>query len=117
NAPPHPVGSNLAVRIVQPSIDLSEKWDDSVRDRIFQTTMELSARAPQAGKPAPQLILWPETAVPFLFTERPDALVAIGEMLQPGQVLVAGAVREEVTGDSTAPRYYNSVIAIDDGGQ
>ena len=52
----------------------------------------------EAGKPAPQLILWPETAVPFFFTERPDALAAIGEMLKPGQMLVTGAVREEASG-------------------
>jgi apolipoprotein N-acyltransferase len=117
NAPPDASAAKLAVRIVQPSIDLSEKWDDSVRDRVFQTTMELSARPPEAGKPKPQLILWPETAVPFFFTERPDALAAIGEMLQPGQVLVAGVVREEAGGSSNAPLYYNSVIAIDDSGE
>jgi apolipoprotein N-acyltransferase len=115
NAPPDPSATSLAVRIVQPSIDLSEKWDDSVRDRVFQTTMELSRRPAEAGKPSPQLILWPETAVPFFFTERPDALAAIGEMLQPGQVLVAGAVREEASGRT--PLYYNSVIAIDDSGE
>jgi apolipoprotein N-acyltransferase len=61
------------------------------------------------------LILWPETAVPFFFTERPDALAAIGAMLQPGQMLVTGAVREEASGSE--PLYYNSVIAIDDGGE
>jgi apolipoprotein N-acyltransferase len=115
NAAPDASSARLAVRIVQPSINLSEKWDDSVRDRIFQTTMELSARPPEAGKPSPQLILWPETAVPFFFTERPDALAAIGEMLKPGQMLVAGAVREDASGP--APLFYKSVIAIDDSGE
>jgi apolipoprotein N-acyltransferase len=116
NTPLDTSGGKLAVRIVQPSIDLSEKWDDSVRDRIFQTTMDLSARPPEAGQPAPQLILWPETSVPFFFTERPDALVAIGEMLKPGQMLVAGAVREEAAA-SSVPLYYNSVLAINDRGE
>jgi apolipoprotein N-acyltransferase len=115
NAPPDASGGRLSVRIVQPSIDLSEKWDDSARDRIFRTTMELSARPPEDGKTAPSLILWPETSVPFFFTERPDALAAIGEMLKPGQMLVAGAVREEVGG--AAPLYYNSVVAINDRGE
>ncbi|HEY6632460.1 MAG TPA: apolipoprotein N-acyltransferase [Rhizobiaceae bacterium] len=115
NTPVDASGGKLAARIVQPSIDLSEKWDDSVRDRVFQTTMALSERPPEAGKPTPQLILWPETSVPFFFTERPDALAAIGQMLQPGQMLIAGAVREEAGG--AAPLYYNSVLAIDDGGE
>ncbi|MBU0584542.1 MAG: apolipoprotein N-acyltransferase [Alphaproteobacteria bacterium] len=107
----------LPVRIVQPAVDLSEKWDNSVRDRIFATTLELSARPPEAGMPAPKLILWPETAVPFLFTDRPDALAAIGEMLQPGQLLLTGAVRAEPGSGTDAPRYYNAVIAIDDSGE
>jgi apolipoprotein N-acyltransferase len=98
-------------------VDLSEKWDNSVRDRIFATTLELSARPPEDGSPAPKLILWPETAVPFLFTDRPDALAAIGEMLQPGQLLLTGAVRAEPGSGTDAPRYYNAVIAIDDSGE
>jgi apolipoprotein N-acyltransferase len=114
--PPAASQTSLSVRIVQPSIDLSEKWDDSVRDRVFATTMELSAGAPRDGEPIPQLILWPETSVPFFFTERPDALAAIGEMLKPGQMLVAGAVRDEA--NAAGPeRYYNSVIAIGDNGE
>jgi apolipoprotein N-acyltransferase len=116
--PQPPPEKTLAVRIVQPSIDLSEKWDASVRDRVFATMLDLSRRPVEPGKTAPQLILWPETAIPFLFSERPDALVAIGDLLQPGQMLLTGAVRAEsnpaVGGD---PLYYNSILAIDDSGE
>jgi len=115
NRPLEASSTKLAVRIVQPSIDLAEKWDESVRDLVFKTTMDLSARPPHTGAREPRLILWPETSVPFFFTERPDALVAIGEMLKPGQMLVAGAVREEASA-GTQPLYYNSVVAIDDRG-
>lgn len=111
-------GRSINVRIVQPNIDLSEKWDGSVVDRVFADLLEQSGRAPEADAGKPELILWPETSVPFLFTERPDALVAIGEMLGEGQMLIAGAVREE--GDPTASagaRYYNSVVAINDKGE
>jgi apolipoprotein N-acyltransferase len=113
-----PDGRSLSVRIVQPSIDLTEKWDDSARDRIFRTMLDLSRQPSADGEPKPQVILWPETSVPFFFTDRPDALAALGEMLEPGQMLIAGAMREE--GASTAasqPRYYNSVIAINDAGE
>ncbi|TIQ24353.1 MAG: apolipoprotein N-acyltransferase, partial [Mesorhizobium sp.] len=65
----------------------------------------------------PQLILWPETSVPFLFTERPDALTALGDMLGDGQMLIAGVVREEGSSGSAGSRYYNSVVAIDDKGE
>jgi apolipoprotein N-acyltransferase len=56
--------------------------------------------------------------VPFLFTERPDALPALGEMLGDGQMLIAGVVREEGgSGADADARYYNSVVAIDDKGE
>jgi apolipoprotein N-acyltransferase len=116
-APAVPATQSLEVRVVQPAVDLSEKWDASVRDRIFAVLMGLSAKAPEPGHGKPQLILWPETSVPFLFTERPDALTALGDMLEPGQMLVAGVVREEGSASNADSRYYNSVVAIDDKGE
>jgi apolipoprotein N-acyltransferase len=117
-APEKPAARSLDVRIVQPAVDLSEKWDAAVRDRIFATMIALSAKAPEPGHNKPQLILWPETSVPFLFTERPDALPALGQMLGDGQMLIAGVVREEGgSGADADARYYNSVVAIDDKGE
>src|SRR6185312_7680959 len=107
---------SLQVRIVQPVIDQSEKWDKSVRDRIFNHLIDLT-RAPVAkGARKPELIVWPETAVPFLFTERPDALTKLGEVLDKGQLLLTGAVRVE-GGVGAGARFYNSVLAIDDSGE
>jgi len=116
-APPPVADKALDIRIVQPSVNLAEKWDETVRDRIFATMLALSSQAPEAGHAKPQLILWPETSVPFLFTERPQALTAIGDMLADGQMLVAGAVREEGGGQAADSLYYNSVVAIDDHGE
>jgi apolipoprotein N-acyltransferase len=116
-APEKPAERSLDVRIVQPAVDLSEKWDASVRDRIFATLLGLSAKAPDPGHGKPQLILWPETSVPFLFTERPDALTALGDMLADGQMLIAGVVREEGGSAAADSRYYNSVVAINDKGE
>lgn len=116
--PLEPDGRTLSVRIVQPSIDLTEKWDDAARDRIFRTMLDLSRQPVEAGGKRPDMILWPETSVPFFFTDRPDALAALGEMLEPGQMLIAGAMREEKASTAASqPRYYNSVIAINDTGE
>jgi apolipoprotein N-acyltransferase len=112
---PEPVRS-LPVRIVQPSIDQAMKLDKTSRDEIFQSLLTLSAAPVPPGKPTPKLIVWPETSLPFLFTERPDALTAIGELLADGQMLLAGNVRAEGQG-SEARRYYNSIVAIDAGGE
>jgi apolipoprotein N-acyltransferase len=110
-------GKKLTARIVQPSVDMSIKWMAGEENRVFEGLMRASAEPPAAGKGKPQLILWPETSVPFLFTDRPDALAAIGAMLTDGQMLVAGAVRSEGGGAQKSTLYYNSVVAIDAGGQ
>jgi apolipoprotein N-acyltransferase len=104
----------LDVRIVQPSISQAEKWDAAVRQRIFATLLELSARPPAQGAAAPELIVWPETSVPFVLSERPDALAALADLLGEGQALFAGAVRVE--GAQADARYYNAIVAIDDDG-
>jgi len=107
----------LAVRIVQPSIDQSEKWDASIRDRIFRTYLDLSKAPSEQADFQPDLIVWPETALPFLLSERPEALAALGDMLSEGQLLLAGGVRAEGDPSSGAARFYNSVIAINDTGE
>jgi apolipoprotein N-acyltransferase len=108
--------ASLAVRVVQPSIDQSEKWDHAVRERIFGHLIDLTRAPPAKGAPPPALIVWPETSVPFLFTERPDALAAIGQALGDKQTLLAGAVRTEGASGAVR-RYYNSVVAIDGAGE
>lgn len=110
-----PAAETLQVRIVQPNIDLTEKWDESVRDRIFASELSLSKQPPATGKQKPQLIVWPETSIPFLFQEHPDGLRMIGDMLDDGQTLLAGVARTEGGGDSTL--YYNSIVSINDKGE
>lgn len=110
-------GKSLAVRIVQPAVSMSEKWVPAEQSRVFDAMIKDSASPPEAGQAKPQLIVWPETSVPFLFTDRPEALTQIGSMLSPDQLLLAGAVRFEAGGPGEEDRYYNSVVAIDHGGQ
>ncbi|WP_292898520.1 apolipoprotein N-acyltransferase [Nitratireductor sp.] len=102
----------LPVRIVQPSIKQTEKWDSLEQTRIFNILLDLTRRQVADGGAKPQLIVWPETAVPFLFTDRPEALVQLGEALDEGQMLLTGAVRAEGGDGLGATRYYNSVVAI-----
>jgi apolipoprotein N-acyltransferase len=108
----------MLVRLVQPSVSQSEKWDDAARDRIFSKLLELSAAKPADGRKRPDLIVWPETSIPFLLTERPDGYSAIAAALEDGQTLLAGAVRQE--GDRKSGeevRYYNSLLVINDKGE
>ncbi|KQT64316.1 MULTISPECIES: apolipoprotein N-acyltransferase [unclassified Aureimonas] len=118
-----PGDAGVALRIVQPNILQSQKWDAAEAERIFDRLIELTGQrpAPPDGAPAnpdaKTIVLWPESSLPFLLTERPDALARIAEVLQPNELLLAGAVRVEPAGESQEPRYYNSVLAIDGEGQ
>jgi apolipoprotein N-acyltransferase len=108
----------LAVRIVQPSIDQSEKWDATTRDRIFATHLDLTRRPVAEGAPQPQLVLWPETSVPYILTENPQALAAMASAIGTSGLLLAGAVRaEEGAAGGGGPRYYNSITAVDGAGE
>ena len=112
-----PVPSGAIIRIVQPAIDQSAKWDMAERERIFSRLLEFSSLPPREGEPRPTHIVWPETALPFLLTENPGALSRISDMLQVGQTLVTGAVRFEDGVGGAPQRYYNAIYVIDDEGQ
>ena len=115
--PPVETDRAMVVRLVQPSIDQSQKLENTDRIGIFEKHLALTAAQPEEGKPRPDVIVWPETSVPFILTENPDALVRIGDVLQDGQILLTGAVRAEERGAGLPPLYYNSVYMIDDKGQ
>lgn len=105
------------IRIVQPSIAQDAKWDANARRGIFDQHLALTGEAPKDGKPKPQVIVWPETSVPYLLTKAPEALKSIADVLTDDQVLLAGAVRMEEPGGNEDPLYYNSIYAIDGSGE
>ncbi|PYE89215.1 apolipoprotein N-acyltransferase [Phyllobacterium leguminum] len=107
--------TGVRLRIVQPSIAQDMKWDDGARRAIFDKLIALTGTSPAPGQSKPAVIVWPETAIPYILTRTPEALVRIGEALSDGQVLLAGAVREEEGVPS--PLYYNSIYAISDRGE
>ncbi|MDX0562925.1 apolipoprotein N-acyltransferase [Sinorhizobium medicae] len=115
-APPS-AAPQMAVRVVQPVIDQAKKLDDRERASIFEDHLSLTAAPVQGGGKRPDIVVWPETSIPFILTDNPDALARIAEVLKDGQILVAGAVRAEDAGAGLPSRYYNSVYVIDDRGQ
>lgn len=114
---PAPDDDSTVVRLVQPVIDQAMKLDDTARAEIFERHLALSVAKPEGGGRRPDIIVWPETSIPFILTDNPDALVRIAAVLDDDQILIAGAVRTESAGSGKAPRYYNSIYAIDGKGQ
>ncbi|MBB3352027.1 apolipoprotein N-acyltransferase [Rhizobium sp. BK049] len=115
---PLPEDKRPVVRLVQPAIDQAAKMDnDADRNAIFETHLKLSAEAPRNGGRKPNIIVWPETSIPFILTDNQDALTRIADTLDDDQILIAGAVRAEEIGPGTPVRYYNSIYVIDGRGQ
>ncbi|WP_027486667.1 apolipoprotein N-acyltransferase [Allorhizobium undicola] len=110
-------GREMTVRLVQPAIDQSVKLQNSDRVAVFEKHLRLTALPPKDGGKRPDLVIWPETTIPFILTENPDALQRIAQTLQEGQVLITGTVRSEEQAAGEPPRYYNSIYAIDHHGQ
>jgi apolipoprotein N-acyltransferase len=105
-----------SLRLVQPAIDQSEKWSPEMEARNFELLMELSVKATspeKQGLSGTSLLVWPETAFPFVLTERRDALAALSAMLPDGTILAAGAVRiEPPAAGNRRERAFNSVYTI-----
>ncbi|MGD9740623.1 MAG: apolipoprotein N-acyltransferase [Bauldia sp.] len=104
---------DVRLRLVQASIPQAVKNDPSQRGTMLQRQIDLS-RSPGIG--AITHVIWPETAVPYILTEEPEALAALGGMLDPGAVLIAGAPRAADPQEGRRGPVTNSVLVIDDNG-
>jgi apolipoprotein N-acyltransferase len=115
-AAPSPAPAGPRIRVVQPNIDQAVKWTPESFRAIFENYMALTAQAPAAGQRTPDVVIWPESAIPAnsadYLAEGSWTHAELMAALHPGQILLMGAVRTE------GVRYYNSLLAIrrDPGG-
>jgi len=113
---------NVRIRIMQPNIKQKEKWQPANRNRIFADYIELSnmATSPQTmGIENVTLLIWPESAPPFLLEESANARASLAALLPKGTSLITGGLRRQsrkVTSDTDALNIHNSVLAVDSSG-
>ena len=110
---PHPI----ALVLVQGNIAQEAKWREETRVPIFQRYLALTADGIRiARQEAPghrPVVIWPETASPFLLVNDPEAARAAASPLPPEGLLLAGTVRAEFGPDGRASRVWNSLAALD----
>jgi len=78
------------VRLIQPNAPQHLKWRADMVPVFFQRSLDLTAAAPLDGGPAPDLIVWPETALPVLLERSDEARLRISEAGGAAQVLLGG---------------------------
>lgn len=109
DAPIAPRAQAVNLRIVQPNAPQNLKWRPEYAEKFFYRHLDLTAAPPAPGKPAPDLILWPETAVPFLLDDPGAGLAMVAEAAH-GTPVALGIQRSE------RARYYNALAVIGPGG-
>jgi apolipoprotein N-acyltransferase len=110
--------TEVRLRIVQADIDQAEKWRPENSVEIFDDYLDLTD---SEGLEDINLVIWPETALPFYLADTSEALTAIGDALPQGTSLLVGAGRLvdkwDASGALTSEHVYNSLLLIDDQGR
>lgn len=93
------------IRLVQPNAPQHEKWDKDKVQGFFERQLAFSAAGDR-----PDLIVWPETAIPWLMQHADEAFQAISDAA--GDVpVVLGALRLD------GLQYHNSMVLLNGQGQ
>lgn len=110
-------GKALTVRLVQPNFEQSMWNSQAGRDQIFMRLLAMTGGpSVDEGGALPAIIVWPESTLPFLLEERPDARTAIGETLRPGQILIVGGARFAGRRADGRAEFYNAIDVLNDNG-
>lgn len=97
-------GDGPVVRLVQPNAPQDEKWDPD-RAPVFLDRM---LRATGAGA-VPGLVVWPETAIPYLLEYADPVLAEVADAAR-GAPVVLGINRRD------GARFYNTLAVVGRGG-
>ncbi len=130
-----PDGTRVTIRAIQPNIPQVKKWPEGFADYVYGT---LRDKTELAGSGAPDLIVWPETAVPGLVKSDPATARFVRSLARQGtpilvggmeldeqayaewrrlQALAADAASLTASGETWVPRYYNSAFLFNARGE
>lgn len=114
--------ASVKVRIMQPDLSQDAKFSPENRVVILDRYLSLSDRstAPEhTGLADASLLVWPESAFPFILSHEAQALARIGNSLRPGAILVTGAARLDDMARQNGGRrteFFNSMQVLTRGG-
>jgi apolipoprotein N-acyltransferase len=115
--PAHPEGT-VSVSMIQGDIDQGAKWDETLQRSILQTYLDLSRQA--ARRHSPDLMVWPETAMPFYFQDVSEFSAAVQNgVKRAGVPLLAGAPAYSMTAQPGPGNYvlHNRAYLLDSEGR
>ena len=101
-----PAGEPLRVALLQGNLDQAIKWTPAGQR---EAANRYSALTRAHSDDAPDLIIWPEAALPMFEREARPILERVQSNLAPGTALLTGILQRDDAG-----LYYNSVIGLGD---
>ncbi|HEX3493840.1 MAG TPA: apolipoprotein N-acyltransferase [Methylocella sp.] len=114
--------AGVKLRIMQPNLAQDAKFRPENKARILSQYLILSARgagSDSSGLDDVTVLIWPESAFPFILSRDAGALAEIGAVLPQDTVLVTGAARADDEARRSASgraRYFNAIQVIASGG-
>lgn len=102
-------GQNLKVAVIQGSIPQNEKWDFNKINEILNIYKNLTIKAKSYN---PQLVIWPETAIPFIYEKNKYFTSDLVNFVKGQNIyLLVGTIMERQEN-----KYTNSAVLIDSNG-
>ncbi len=99
--------TNLRVRLVQPNAPQHQKWDPEWMGVFFRRALELTS---EPAKQPVDLVIWPETSVPFALQDNAGDLEILSDAAGPNAHIIAGIRRFD------GNKLYNSLVHLDQKG-
>ncbi len=116
-----PEGPGVRLLLIQGNIAQEMKWEPAQRRANFQRyldlTREAAAREAQLHPAQPMVVIWPETASPFLLAQDPDARRMAAETLPGNAILLGGTVRAAWDNAGRLTQVWNSLVALNPAGE
>lgn len=108
-------GTTLKASIIQGNIEQDKKWEPAYQNVVIETYKNLSLNA---SSDSPDIIIWPETAVPFFFGE--DKIYTqelVDFQNQLNAYLLFGSILVKEKKDNNYYRLSNSAVLLDRDGK
>tara|TARA_R110002020_G_scaffold343819_1_gene558186 strand:- start:7481 stop:9091 length:1611 start_codon:yes stop_codon:yes gene_type:complete len=114
--------SDTAMRLVQPLVYEHADWNNAdpvaLIDRLLMLS-DMRTGPDDQGLADIDLLVWPESSLPFYLSTYPEALARIARLLPERTTLLAGAPRLQFEPGTTTPAGppFNALLAIDSNGE
>jgi apolipoprotein N-acyltransferase len=106
-----PVPGRVRLTLIQPNIEGSVKWDKAFRDSTIKLLTEMTVAAPAA-----EMVVWPETAVPFFVRHNPGELIGLKVLAINRRSHLLIGFPDYAKGED-GDRFYNSAMLLTPEGE